>query len=128
MLDDIARYVGQRVVAVVAETEAAAEEGCRRVEGGYEVLPAVFDADEATPPPAPARRCSPPSADRELVFDRQEVLPGVAASSPTCAARQSWVSLHIDGRTDWAEGVGLARQTHRQVSLKRKLKALDSGA
>jgi CO/xanthine dehydrogenase Mo-binding subunit/aerobic-type carbon monoxide dehydrogenase small subunit (CoxS/CutS family) len=53
MLDDVARFVGQRVAAVVAETEAAAEEGCRRVEVDYEVLPAVFDADEAMLPGAP---------------------------------------------------------------------------
>ncbi|HYT87812.1 MAG TPA: molybdopterin cofactor-binding domain-containing protein [Gemmataceae bacterium] len=53
MLDNVARFVGQRVAAVVAETEAAAEEGCRRVEVDYEVLPAVFDADEAMLPAAP---------------------------------------------------------------------------
>src|SRR5947209_1040859 len=53
MLDDVARFVGQRVAAVVAETEAAAEEGCRLVEVDYEVLPAVFDAEEALLPGAP---------------------------------------------------------------------------
>src|SRR5207237_6852528 len=53
MLDNVARFVGQRVAAVVAETEAAAEEGCRRVDVDYEVLPAVFDADEALLPDAP---------------------------------------------------------------------------
>lgn len=47
MLDNVARFVGQRLVAVVAETEGAAEEGCRAIEIDYEVLPAVFDADEA---------------------------------------------------------------------------------
>ena len=34
MLDNVARFVGQRVAAVVAETEGAAEEGCRLVRGG----------------------------------------------------------------------------------------------
>ncbi|APW62411.1 molybdopterin-dependent oxidoreductase [Paludisphaera borealis] len=53
MLDDVARHVGQRVAAVVAETEAAAELGCRLVEIDYEPLPAVFDADEAMLPDAP---------------------------------------------------------------------------
>lgn len=53
MLDNVARFVGQRIAAVVAETEAAAEEGCRRVEVDYEVLPAVFDAEEAMLPGAP---------------------------------------------------------------------------
>jgi putative selenate reductase molybdopterin-binding subunit len=53
MLDNVARHVGQRVAAVVAETEAAAEQGCRLVEIDYEVLDAVFDADQAMLPDAP---------------------------------------------------------------------------
>lgn len=47
VLDNIVRFVGQRVVAVVAETEAIAEEACRLVEIDYEILPAVFDPEEA---------------------------------------------------------------------------------
>jgi Aerobic-type carbon monoxide dehydrogenase, large subunit CoxL/CutL homologs len=53
MLDNVVRFVGQRVVAVVAETEGAAEEACRLIEIDYEVLPAVFD------PEAPKKLCSP---------------------------------------------------------------------
>jgi putative selenate reductase molybdopterin-binding subunit len=53
ILDSVARFVGQRVAAVVAETEAAAEEACRLVEVDYEVLPAVFDPEEAMLPGAP---------------------------------------------------------------------------
>ena len=47
MLDNVVRFAGQRVAAVVADSEAAAEEGCRRIEVDYEVLPAVFDPEEA---------------------------------------------------------------------------------
>nr|WP_145487305.1 MULTISPECIES: molybdopterin-dependent oxidoreductase [Streptomyces] len=53
VLDDTVRYVGQRVAAVVADSEAAAEEGCRRIEVAYEVLPAVLDPQEAMRPGAP---------------------------------------------------------------------------
>ncbi|MFJ2792039.1 molybdopterin-dependent oxidoreductase [Streptomyces sp. NPDC094461] len=53
VLDDTVRHVGQRVAAVVADSEAAAEEGCRRVEVTYEVLPAVLDPEEAMRPGAP---------------------------------------------------------------------------
>ncbi|MFC9283934.1 molybdopterin-dependent oxidoreductase [Streptomyces collinus] len=53
VLDDTVRYVGQRVAAVVADSEAAAEEGCRRIEVTYEVLPAVLDPEEAMRPGAP---------------------------------------------------------------------------
>jgi len=53
MLDNVARFVGQRLVAVVAESEAAAEAGCRAVHVDYELLPAVFDPVDAMAPGAP---------------------------------------------------------------------------
>src|SRR5262249_59942183 len=53
VLDNVVRFVGQRVAAVVAETEAAAEEGCRKLEVDYEILPAVFDPVAAMEPGAP---------------------------------------------------------------------------
>ncbi|MFE5900149.1 molybdopterin-dependent oxidoreductase [Streptomyces sp. NPDC056488] len=53
VLDDVVRYVGQRVAAVVADGEGAAEEGCRRIEVTYEELPHVTDPEEAMRPGAP---------------------------------------------------------------------------
>ncbi|HEV8306766.1 MAG TPA: molybdopterin-dependent oxidoreductase [Methylomirabilota bacterium] len=53
VLDDTVRFVGQRVAAVVAETVAAAEAGCRALEVAYEPLPAVFDPEQAMEPGAP---------------------------------------------------------------------------
>lgn len=53
MLDNVVRFVGQRVAAVVAETEGAAEAGCRALEVDYEHLPTVFDPELAMEPGAP---------------------------------------------------------------------------
>ncbi|MDG4809443.1 molybdopterin-dependent oxidoreductase [Micromonospora sp. WMMD1120] len=53
LLDDVVRHVGQRVAAVVADTESAAEEGCRRVVVHYQPLPAVTDPEDAMSPGAP---------------------------------------------------------------------------
>ncbi|MFE9539454.1 molybdopterin-dependent oxidoreductase [Streptomyces sp. NPDC006691] len=53
VLDDTVRYVGQRVAAVVADSEQAAEVGCRRVEVVYEQLPYVVDPEKAMAPGAP---------------------------------------------------------------------------
>ncbi|TNM61545.1 aldehyde oxidase [Streptomyces sp. NP160] len=52
VLDRVLRFAGQRVAAVVAETVAAAEAGVAALAGGveYEVLPAVFDPEEAMHP------------------------------------------------------------------------------
>ena len=53
VLDNLVRFVGQRVAAVVAETEAAAEAACRLIEVEYELLPGVFDPEAAMSPEAP---------------------------------------------------------------------------
>jgi putative selenate reductase molybdopterin-binding subunit len=53
VLDRIVRFVGQRVAAVLADSEAAAEAGCRALQVDYELLPAVFDPEQAMQPNAP---------------------------------------------------------------------------
>ena len=53
VLDDVVRFVGQRVAAVVADSEGAAEEGCRLIVVEYEQLPYVLDPEEAMAPGAP---------------------------------------------------------------------------
>lgn len=53
VLDNVVRFVGQRVAAVVATTEAAAETACRLLEVVYELLPAVFDPTAAMATDAP---------------------------------------------------------------------------
>src|SRR4051812_46689124 len=53
VLDNIMRFIGQKLAAVVADSEAAAEEGCRRLKVDYEILPAVFAPEEAMAPGAP---------------------------------------------------------------------------
>jgi putative selenate reductase molybdopterin-binding subunit len=53
LLDNVARFAGQRIAAVVAESEGAAEAGCRALDVDYEILPAVFDPVLAMGPDAP---------------------------------------------------------------------------
>jgi putative selenate reductase molybdopterin-binding subunit len=53
ILDNVVRFVGQRVVAVLAESVHAAEAGCRAVQVEYEMLPAVFDPEAAMADGAP---------------------------------------------------------------------------
>ncbi|WP_030297403.1 molybdopterin-dependent oxidoreductase [Streptomyces katrae] len=53
LLDDTVRFAGQRVAVVLADTVGAAEEGCRKLDVEYEVLPAVFDPEEAMADGAP---------------------------------------------------------------------------
>jgi len=52
-LDDMVRYVGDKVAMVAAETEELAEEALEYINVEYEALPAVFDMEEAMKPDAP---------------------------------------------------------------------------
>lgn len=53
MFDTKVRFVGDRVAAVAAETEAIAEEALELIEVDYEMLPAVLTMDAALAPDAP---------------------------------------------------------------------------
>ena len=64
MLDDVVRHVGQRVAAVVAETAEAADAARRAIRVQYEILPAVFDPDQARRPGAPLLHPDRTPADR----------------------------------------------------------------
>ncbi|MCJ2064069.1 molybdopterin-dependent oxidoreductase [Methylobacterium sp. J-088] len=53
VLDPILRFVGQRVAAVIAETEAAAEAGSRALRVTYQIRPALLDPALALASDAP---------------------------------------------------------------------------
>ncbi|WP_173935036.1 xanthine dehydrogenase family protein molybdopterin-binding subunit [Chelativorans sp. Marseille-P2723] len=61
-----ARYVGDAVAVVVAETRAQARDAAEAVEVDYEELPAVTEAVEALKPGAPQLH---PEAENNLIFD-----------------------------------------------------------
>ncbi|MGA7204430.1 MAG: xanthine dehydrogenase family protein, partial [Specibacter sp.] len=82
----VARFVGQRLAAVVADSVQEAEAGVRAVVVEYEVLPAVFDPAQALLPGAPAihgdknataSRITDPA--RNLVVELHSELGDVAA-------------------------------------------------
>ena len=53
LLDETVHYAGEEVAAVAAVTKEIAEEALKLIEVEYEVLPAVFDKEEAIKPGAP---------------------------------------------------------------------------
>jgi len=53
VLEDRARFVGDEVAAIAAESEKVAEEALDLIQVEYEKLPAVFDIEEALKPDAP---------------------------------------------------------------------------
>jgi CO/xanthine dehydrogenase Mo-binding subunit/aerobic-type carbon monoxide dehydrogenase small subunit (CoxS/CutS family) len=121
MLDNVARFVGQRIAAVVAETEAAAEEGCRQVEVDYEVLPAVFDPEEAMLPGAPqvhggkdvASRIEDPAHNvfKKIQAETGDVAAGFAAADAVyegtfALPRVQHAHMETHGTIAWRTGDG----------------------
>lgn len=64
ILDDVVRFVGQRVAAVVATDAVAADRACRLIRVEYDILPAVFDPVAATADGAPVLHPELGVADR----------------------------------------------------------------
>jgi predicted DNA-binding protein (MmcQ/YjbR family) len=70
-----------------------------------------------------------PALSLKMSFERQDELLNDDRFFPTpYAARLGWVSLRIDGKTDWHEVAGLLREAYRQVALNRMLRALDGSS
>ncbi|QQO23200.1 molybdopterin-dependent oxidoreductase [Bradyrhizobium diazoefficiens] len=131
ILDDVVRFVGQRVAAVVAETEAAAEEACRRLRVEYEVLPALIDPEEAMAPGAPiihpdrtiANRVA--DAKRNVVAEVHGEFGEVAAALATSAVtyegtfhshRVQHAALETHGGLAWLDDAGVLNvRTSTQV-------------
>ena len=88
---DVARYAGEWVAAVVADTRALAEDGAELVRVEYEPLPFVLDGEEAFAPGSPpvhAAHGSNVLLDR--TFSWGEVEKDFAQSAHRLALRVKW--------------------------------------
>ncbi|MGJ4995271.1 molybdopterin-dependent oxidoreductase [Bradyrhizobium sp. HKCCYLS3077] len=122
VLDDTMRFIGQKVAAVVAETEAAAEEGCRRLIVDYEILPAVIDPEAAIAPGAPVIHSGRGSehrvadVSRNIAAETHGEFGDVAAALASSAAiyegtfttqRVQHAALETHGGLAWLDDDGL---------------------
>jgi xanthine dehydrogenase molybdenum-binding subunit len=80
-LEPVLRFVGDEVALVAAESEVVAEDALRLIRVEYEVLPPVFDADEALQPGAPLVHAQGNLVGgRTLALERGSVSEGFAAA------------------------------------------------
>jgi putative selenate reductase molybdopterin-binding subunit len=122
VLDTVVRFIGQKIAAVVAETEAAAEEGCRRLEVDYEILPAVVDPVQAIASGAPVihpdktaeHRVS--NAPRNIVAETHGEFGDVASALASAAVtyqgtfttqRVQHAALETHGGLAWVDANGI---------------------
>jgi CO/xanthine dehydrogenase Mo-binding subunit/aerobic-type carbon monoxide dehydrogenase small subunit (CoxS/CutS family) len=135
MLDNVVRFAGQRVVAVLADSVRAADEGARSVVVEYEVLPAVFDPEEAMADGAPQLHSydDPFAADKdhnvllELHGEIGDVEAGFAEADVIHEAtyfspRVQHAHLETHGSIAWMEGGRLNVRTASQSPSIAKLK------
>ncbi|MBU2669389.1 molybdopterin-dependent oxidoreductase [Actinoplanes bogorensis] len=112
VLDDVVRFAGQRVAAVVATSEAAAEAGIRALAVDYEVLPAVLTPEEALAGDAP--QLHPGAAGNvvaELHAEMGDTEAGFAAADEVYEGtfhtpRVQHASLETHGATGWLDDDG----------------------
>jgi putative selenate reductase molybdopterin-binding subunit len=122
VLDTVVRFIGQKVAAVVAETEAAAEEGCRRLKVDYEILPAVFDPADAIAQGAPVIHSDRTTqqrvadAQRNIVAQTHGEIGDVAAALAVSAVtyegtfttqRVQHAALETHGGLAWVDADGI---------------------
>ncbi|MCK1393736.1 molybdopterin cofactor-binding domain-containing protein [Bradyrhizobium sp. 1] len=131
ILDEVVRFIGQKVAAVVAESEGAAEEACRRIKVEYDILPALIDPEMAMAPGAPiihpdrttANRVA--DAQRNLVAETHgeygDVASALATSAVTYEAtfhshRVQHAALETHGGLAWLDEAGVLNvRTSTQV-------------
>ncbi|MBR0826328.1 molybdopterin-dependent oxidoreductase [Bradyrhizobium manausense] len=122
ILDDVVRFIGQKVAAVVAETEAAAEEACRRLRVDYDILPAVVDPEQARAPGAPiihpdrTQEQRVANAKRNIVAEKHGEFGDVAAALAKSAVtyegtfttqRVQHAALETHGGLAWLDATGV---------------------
>ncbi|MEU2033123.1 molybdopterin-dependent oxidoreductase [Nocardia amamiensis] len=121
VLDRTVRFVGQRVAAVVAESVATARAAVRLLHVDYEMLPAVFDPQEALRADAPKLHGDKPDSARiddpgrnlaaEVHGEVGDVAAGLAAAAQVVrgvwhSPRGQHVHLETHGGVGWLDNAG----------------------
>ena len=122
ILDNVVRFIGQKVAAVIAETEAAAEEGCRRLKVDYDILPSVVDPAQAIAPGAPSIHSDKTpehrvaNAERNIVAETHGEFGNVASALAQSAVtyqgtfttqRVQHAALETHGGIAWVDSGGV---------------------
>ncbi|WP_084078676.1 molybdopterin cofactor-binding domain-containing protein [Demequina sp. NBRC 110057] len=131
VIDSVMRFVGQRVAAVVAETQRVADLATQSLVVEYEVLPHVLDPEEARSPGAPVLHPHRTPADRVADANRNvvaaahdatgDVEAALAASAATASgtwttSRVTHAQLETHGAIAWVADDGrLTVRTSSQV-------------
>ncbi|MFT4124206.1 MAG: molybdopterin-dependent oxidoreductase [Microbacteriaceae bacterium] len=111
VLDDVVRFLGQRVAAVVAESARIAQLAAERIRVEYAVLEAVFDPDEARSGRAPLVH-GEKGPDNRIAEAQRNVLAKLHGETGDLAAGLAAADRVVEGEWTTARISHAALETH----------------
>ncbi|MDO9398274.1 MAG: molybdopterin-dependent oxidoreductase, partial [Herbiconiux sp.] len=115
LFDTVVRYRGQRIAAVVADSIGIAEAACRLIRVEYELLPAVFDPEQARQPGAPLLHADKPTAQSRIAEPERNVIASVHSEIGSIAAGIEAGDVRVQGTWQTHRVSHAALETHGSV-------------
>src|SRR6478609_2154583 len=112
MLDDVVRFRGQRVAAVVAESVAEAQRAAALIQVEYDVLPAVFDPEAARAAGAPLLHGEKLTADSRIAEPHRNVVAQTHGEIGDVEAGLAAAAATVNGTWQTARVTHAAMETH----------------
>ncbi|WP_382304766.1 molybdopterin-dependent oxidoreductase [Herbiconiux sp. UC225_62] len=115
VFDTVVRFRGQRIAAVVADSVAIAEAACRLIHVEYDVLPAVFDPEEARQPGAPLLHADKPSSESRVAEPERNVIASVHSEVGSVAEGLGAADVRVSGTWQTHRVSHAALETHGTI-------------
>jgi CO/xanthine dehydrogenase Mo-binding subunit/aerobic-type carbon monoxide dehydrogenase small subunit (CoxS/CutS family) len=115
VFDTVVRFRGQRIAGVVADSIAIAEAACRLIEVEYEVLPAVFDPEEARQPGAPRLHGDKSPTESRVAEPERNVIASVHSEIGSVAAGFRAADVRVSGIWQTHRVSHAALETHGTI-------------
>jgi len=115
VLDDVLRFHGQRVAAVVAEDRGTAEEALRRIVVEYEVLEAVVDPELALRPGAPLVHGDKDAATSRIADPRRNLVAELHGGVGDVEAALAAAHVTVTGTWRTQRVSHVALETHAAI-------------
>jgi CO/xanthine dehydrogenase Mo-binding subunit/aerobic-type carbon monoxide dehydrogenase small subunit (CoxS/CutS family) len=115
VFDTVVRFRGQRIAGVVADSIAIAEAACRLIRVEYEVLPAVFDPEEARRPGSPLLHADKPAAESRVAEPERNVIAAVHTEIGSVAEGFAAADVRVSGTWQTHRVSHTALETHGTI-------------
>jgi len=115
LFDTVVRYRGQRIAAVVADSIGTAEAACRLIRVEYELLPAVYDPEEARRPGAPKLHGDKDPARARIAEPERNVIAAVHSEIGSVAEAFATADARVSGTWQTHRVSHAALETHATI-------------